>query len=113
MMTEELRQAMERAAQQSPQEQAIIAATVNQVIDGDARWEELLNDPQRLPALEAMAEDTYQEYLRGETQDLDELLAADEAEDKAGADAQCNHARQSSFAHFTSDCPNPCGVKRV
>jgi len=85
MMIEELREAFERAAQQSIQEQAVIAASVNEMLDADTRWDELLSDPRGLSVLEQMAEEAHQEYLRGETQDLDDLLAED---DDVKADAE-------------------------
>mgnify|MGYP001411273414 CR=1 FL=1 len=60
MMTEALRAAVERAAQQSEQEQAAIAAAILDMLDDDATWEALLDDqrtPQLLDQLWAEAEE--------------------------------------------------------
>ncbi len=78
-MIDELRQAVDRAAGQSAQEQAAIAASINAMLDADAQWEVLLSDPRGLSVLEQLAEEAHQEYLRGETRDLDELLAEDDS----------------------------------
>lgn len=75
MMIDELRRAIERAAQQPETEQVILARLLNATIDADSRWDELLHDPRSLSVLEQMAAEAHEEYLRGETRDLDELLA--------------------------------------
>ncbi len=57
-----LKQAFERAAQQSEEEQTVLAALIMQTLDDDAKWEALLADPLTPQALdrlvaEAIAED--------------------------------------------------------
>jgi len=47
---------------------------LNDTNNDDTHWEMLLNDPRGLSVLEQLAEEAHQEYLRGETQDLDEFL---------------------------------------
>ena len=61
-MIETLKQAVERAAQQPPEEQEALAAILMQAMDDDARWEALFADPLTPQALdllaaEALAED--------------------------------------------------------
>jgi hypothetical protein len=73
MMIDELKRAFERAAEQPESEQVELARLLNEAIDADSRWEELLRDPRSVSLLEQMAQEAHEEYLRGETRDLDEL----------------------------------------
>jgi hypothetical protein len=73
MMIDELKRAFERAAEQPESEQVELARLLNEAIDADSRWEELLRDPRSVSLLERMAQEAHEEYLRGETRDLDEL----------------------------------------
>lgn len=71
-MIDELREAFDLAAQLSEQEQAAIAARVRQMIEADRHWDVLLSDPDSLSMLEEMAEEAHQEYLRGETEEMEQ-----------------------------------------
>ena len=62
-MIDALKQAVERASQQSAEEQEALAVMLIQAMDDDARWEELFADPLTPQALdllaaEALAEET-------------------------------------------------------
>ncbi|HEX6820085.1 MAG TPA: hypothetical protein VF120_17040 [Ktedonobacterales bacterium] len=82
-MIDELKRAVERAAQQPESEQIVLARLLNETIDADSRWDELLHDPRGLAVLEQMAQEAHEEHLRGETRDIDELFAEeDEREDE-------------------------------
>ena len=70
-MIDELREAFDLAAQQPEQEQAAIAARINEMIEADRRWDALLSKPDSLSMLEEMAEDAHQEYLRGATEEIE------------------------------------------
>lgn len=70
-MIDELREAFNLAAQQPEQEQAAIAARIKEMIQADRRWDALLSEPDSLSMLEEMAEEAHQEYLRGETEEID------------------------------------------
>jgi len=70
-MIDELREAFNLAAQQPEQEQAAIAARIKEMIEADRRWDALLSEPDSLGMLEEMAEEAHQEYLRGETEEID------------------------------------------
>jgi hypothetical protein len=72
-MIDELRRAVERAAQQSETEQVALARLLNETIDADNKSDELQHGPRGLSVLERMAQEAHEEYLRGETRDLDEL----------------------------------------
>lgn len=54
-MIDALKQAFERAEQQSEEEQAVLAAVIMRALDDDARWEALLADPLTPEALDALA----------------------------------------------------------
>lgn len=84
-MIDALKEAVERAAQQTEQEQAALAHLLMQAMDADARWDVLLRTPSSLAMLEQMAEEAHQEHLLGETRDLDELLEADADDDEDAA----------------------------
>lgn len=71
-MIDELKEAFDLAAQLSEQEQAAIAARVRQMIEADRHWDALLSDPDSLNMLEEMAEEAHQEYLRGETEEMEQ-----------------------------------------
>lgn len=83
MIIDELKRAFKRAAQQPETEQIVLARLLNETIDADSKWDEFLHDPRGLAVLEAMAQEAHEEYLRGETRDIDELFAEeDESEDE-------------------------------
>jgi hypothetical protein len=67
---DELQKAFALAGQQSENEQAMIAARIREVIEAGTRWVALLSDPESLDMFEDMAEEAHQEYLRGETKDI-------------------------------------------
>lgn len=73
-MIDELKRAFERAAQQPETEQIVLARLLNETIDADSKWDELLHDPRGLAVLEQMAQEAHEEYLRGETRDVEELI---------------------------------------
>jgi hypothetical protein len=54
-MIESLKQAVERAAQQSQEEQEALAAILMQAMDDDARWGALFADPLTPQALDLLA----------------------------------------------------------
>lgn len=83
MITDELKRALERAAQQPEAEQLALAHMLNEAIDAVSKWEELLRDPRGISVLEQMAEEAHENYLRGETHALEELFTArDEPDDE-------------------------------
>jgi hypothetical protein len=69
-MTEALKQAIERAAQQSAEEQEALADLINRVIDDDAKWEALFADPLTPQALEMLAADALAEDDAGQTEEI-------------------------------------------
>lgn len=74
MMSEALRQAFERAAEQSEEEQTALAARIMQMLDADAKWEALFADPMTPQALDALAAEAIAEDEAG----LAEEIAGDE-----------------------------------
>jgi hypothetical protein len=54
-MIDALKQAFDRAAQQSEEEQAALAAVIMQTLDDDAKWDALFADPLTPQALEILA----------------------------------------------------------
>lgn len=70
-MIDELQKAFALAGQQSEKEQAVIAARIREMIEADGTWDALLSDPESLDMLEEMAEEAHQEYLRGETEEIE------------------------------------------
>ncbi len=70
-MIDELQKAFALAAQQSEQEQAAIAARIQEMIEADTHWDALLSDPDSLDMLDEMAEEVHQEYLRGEPEETE------------------------------------------
>jgi hypothetical protein len=69
-MIEVLKEAVERAAQQSEEEQAVIAAIIMRTLDIDTRWEALLADPLTPRALDRLAAESIAEDGAGQTQDI-------------------------------------------
>lgn len=65
-----LKQAFERAAQESEEEQAALAALIMRTLEDDARWETLLADPLTLQALDALATDAIAEDEEGGTEEI-------------------------------------------
>ena len=70
-MIDQLREAFDLAAQQSEQEQVAIATRIKEMIEADRQWDALLTSPDSLSMLEEMAEEAHQEYLRGETEEIE------------------------------------------
>lgn len=68
MITDILRQAMERAAQQSETEQAIIAQAIVEILDADTRWNTLLSDPLTPQALEQLWAEAEDDVKAGRTE---------------------------------------------
>ncbi|HKS71153.1 MAG TPA: hypothetical protein VJQ45_12065 [Ktedonobacterales bacterium] len=77
MMSEALRQAFERAAEQSEEEQTALAARIMQMLDADATWEALFADPLTPQALDALAAEAIAEDEAGLTEEItgDEFLS--------------------------------------
>jgi hypothetical protein len=69
-MIDDLKQAFERASQQSEDEQRALAAVIMQTLDADSKWEELFSDPLTLEALDLLAADAIAEDEAGEAEDI-------------------------------------------
>ncbi len=65
MMVDALKQAFDRAAQQSEEEQTALAALIMEVLEADDRWEKLFADPLPQAALDALAADALAEDEQG------------------------------------------------
>ncbi len=65
-----LKQAFERAAQQSEEEQTALAALIMQTLDDDAKWEALLADPLTPQALDRLAAEAIAEDDAGLTEEI-------------------------------------------
>ena len=65
-----LKQAFERAAQQSEEEQTALAALIMRTLDDDAKWEALLADPLTPQALDRLAADAIAEDDAGLTEEI-------------------------------------------
>jgi ABC-type Zn uptake system ZnuABC Zn-binding protein ZnuA len=78
-MIDHLRQVIERVEQLDPDDQATIAAQLQRYLEeleAERGWRERFSDPRALEAIDQMAEEAHQEFLAGETVDLDEVLRA-------------------------------------
>ncbi|HEY7779072.1 MAG TPA: hypothetical protein VIC85_02560 [Ktedonobacterales bacterium] len=64
------KQAVERAAHQSDEEQTVLAAVIMQTLDDDAKWEGLLADPRTPQALEQLAAESIADDDAGQTEDI-------------------------------------------
>jgi hypothetical protein len=76
-MIDTLRQVMEQVEQLAPDEQAILATQFQRALEeleAERDWRERLSDPRALESIDRLAEEAHQEYLAGETIDLDEVL---------------------------------------
>lgn len=69
-MIEALRQAVERAAQQPPEEQEALAAILMRAMADDARWEALFADPLTPQALDLLAAEALAEDEAGQTEEI-------------------------------------------
>lgn len=67
-MIEALKQAVERASQQSKEEQEALAAMLMQAMDDDAKWEALFSDPLTPQALDLLAAEALAEDDAGKTE---------------------------------------------
>lgn len=65
-----LKQAFERAAQQSEEEQTVLAALIMRTLDDDAKWEALLADPLTPQALDRLAAEAIAEDDAGLTEEI-------------------------------------------
>lgn len=70
MITDILRQAVERASQQSEEEQVVIAQAILEILDADARWNELLADPRSSQALEDLWAEAQEDVKAGRTEEI-------------------------------------------
>lgn len=70
MLTDILKQAMERAAQQPEQEQARIAQAVLEMLDADARWKELLSEPRTPSALDELWQEAQEDVKAGQAKEI-------------------------------------------
>jgi hypothetical protein len=72
-----LREAFERAAQESEEEQAALAALIMKTLEDDARWETLLADPLTVLALDKLGAEAIAEDEAGEAEEItgDEFLS--------------------------------------
>jgi mannose/cellobiose epimerase-like protein (N-acyl-D-glucosamine 2-epimerase family) len=86
-MTERLQQAVaqatarvaqlaEQAERLPPDEQDELAARI-EVLANELRWEELLNDPSRAAAIDALAEEALADLAAGRTRPLSEVFGDD------------------------------------
>ena len=78
-MIDTLRQVMERVEQLAPDEQAILATQFQRALEeleAERGRRERFSDPRALESIDCLAEEAHQEYLAGETVDLDEVLRA-------------------------------------
>ena len=69
-MIDALRQAVERAAQQPEDEQAVIASAIEALLDADTRWAALLNDPRTPAALDALVSEALAEVAAGQAEEI-------------------------------------------
>lgn len=76
-MIDALKQAVELAARQPEEEQAVLAALIIQTLGDDAQWEALFADPLTSEALDQLAADALAEDDAGQTEDItgDEFLS--------------------------------------
>ncbi|HEY7340838.1 MAG TPA: hypothetical protein VH591_08155 [Ktedonobacterales bacterium] len=65
-----LKQAIERASQQSSEEQEALAAILMQAMDDDARWEALFADPLTPQALDLLAAEAIAEDDAGQAEEI-------------------------------------------
>ena len=78
-MIDTLRQVMERVEQLDADEQAVLATQFQRALEeleAERGWSKRFSDPRALEAIDRLAEAAHQEYLAGETVDLDEVLRA-------------------------------------
>lgn len=84
-MTEALKEVVEQiqhlAEQLGPAEQETFAQALLERIkeleeEAERGWHQRFSDPRALDAIDRLAEEAHQEYLAGETVDLDEVLRA-------------------------------------
>lgn len=78
-MIDTLRQVIERVEQLAPDEQAMLVAQFQRALEeleAERGWRERFSDPRALESIDRLAEEAHQEYLAGETVDLDEVLRA-------------------------------------
>jgi hypothetical protein len=69
-MIDVLRQALGRAAEQSAEEQAALAALIERVLDADTRWDALLADPLTPEALDLLLAEALAEDVEGLTEEI-------------------------------------------
>ncbi|MGH9637492.1 MAG: hypothetical protein ACRD72_21880 [Candidatus Angelobacter sp.] len=69
-MIDVLKQAMERAAQQSDEEQAAIAQAIMEMLDADTTWDALLNDPRTPEVLDKLWAEAMDEVKQGNAEEI-------------------------------------------
>lgn len=78
-MIDTLREVIKQVEHLTPDEQAILATQIQHALEeleAERGWRERLSDPRALESIDRLAEEAHQEYLAGETVDLDEVLRA-------------------------------------
>ncbi len=69
-MIEQLRKAVEQAAQRSEEEQRVMAELLFEAMDAEQRWEELFSDPRSEQLLARMVAEAIAEDEAGETEEI-------------------------------------------
>ncbi len=69
-MIDQLKQAVDLAAQQSAQEQAVLAQLLIDTMQADAKWDALLSDPRSDVLLERLVAEAIAEDDAGETEEI-------------------------------------------
>lgn len=70
MMIDMLKQAVERAAQQSEAEQEAIAQAILEMLDADAKWETLFSDPRTPQVLDALWAEAIEDVKTGNAEEI-------------------------------------------
>ncbi|HUY75877.1 MAG TPA: hypothetical protein VMV29_03850 [Ktedonobacterales bacterium] len=69
-MIDQLKRAVDLAAQQSPQEQAVLAALLIEAMQANATWDALFADPRSDALLEGLVAQAIAEDNAGETEEV-------------------------------------------
>ena len=70
MISEALKRAIDRAAQQPEAEQAAIAQAILDMLDADSTWNALLGDPRTPVVLEKLWEEALDEVKAGKAEEI-------------------------------------------
>ena len=76
--TTQIADLLKHAATLSPADQNDLAAHL-EVLANDLRWEQLLDDPARAAAVDALADQALADFAAGNTRSLDDVLDVDVA----------------------------------